>query len=127
MDPVAILPAIVAALGEAGPWLGLAAGTITLYIMERKRYDTKTTQLEQKLDEKEASLRKLAISMAGINAKTIETLKNINSVLVKNQSALAKSESQLQQVGKGLDDIEKLQSEMNTKLVEVCTYVQAGR
>lgn len=127
MDPVTILPAVIAALGEAGPWLGLAGGTITLYIMERKRYDTKTTQLEKKLDEKETALRKLAFTLAGINAKTIETLKNMNSVLVKNQAALEKSETRLQQFGKGLDDIERLQSEMNTKLVEVCTHVQAGR
>lgn len=123
MDPVTILPAIVAALREAGPWLGLAACATTLYILERRRSE----KLEKKLDEKEKALRKLAIGIAGINAKTLGTLKNVKDALVQNQAALNKTEARLENVEKGLDDVEDKIDGMNTRLVEACTHVLAGR
>lgn len=123
MDPVTLLPAIGTALTEAGPWVSLAAGAITLYILERKRCE----KLQQKLDDKEKALRKLAIGIAGINAKTLGTLKNVKDAMVDTQAAQNKCEARQENVEKTLNDVENKIDGMVTRLVEVCTHVQAGR
>ena len=120
MDPITTLPAVVAALQEAGPWLSLAVCAIILYVMQVRRND----RMEKKLEEREDAFRRLAITMAGVNAKNLGTLRNIRNVLIQNQAAVNKTESRLESVADRVKTVDNKLDIVSGRVIELCTHAR---
>ena len=116
MDPVSSYSSLIEAMKEGGPWIAMAAAFLLLYLAAEYRI----YKLTKKQDEREAALRQLVGTIAGVNAKTEKTLDANAKAMIEAKSAQDKAEVRLTAAEKTLSDAVNRMGTLCDRVAELC-------